>query len=117
MYQTISGPVCFPLCVCAELPLPSASVDAVICDLPFGRKFGTKANMAANLSLILTEMERLVPVCVSMVHLDRFSLVCLCLFVCVRELCRTLGPLKFRCTSEYFLNYIKYKYYILSCYF
>ncbi|KAM9364020.1 THUMP domain-containing protein 2 [Pholidichthys leucotaenia] len=40
------------------LPLPSASVDAVICDLPFGRKFGTKMSMAANLPLILTEMER-----------------------------------------------------------
>ncbi|XP_028279271.1 THUMP domain-containing protein 2 isoform X2 [Parambassis ranga] len=40
------------------LPLPSASVDAVICDLPFGRKFSTKINMAANLLLILTEMER-----------------------------------------------------------
>ncbi|KAM7385322.1 hypothetical protein PAMP_001410 [Pampus punctatissimus] len=40
------------------LPLPSASVDAVVCDLPFGRKFGTKTNMAANLPLILTEMER-----------------------------------------------------------
>ncbi|KAI3362778.1 hypothetical protein L3Q82_001833 [Scortum barcoo] len=39
------------------LPLPSASVDAVICDLPFGRKFGTKTNMATNLPLILTEME------------------------------------------------------------
>ncbi|KAL7383927.1 hypothetical protein ABVT39_020811 [Epinephelus coioides] len=40
------------------LPLPSASVDAVVCDLPFGKKFGTKTNMAANLPLILTEMER-----------------------------------------------------------
>ncbi|XP_030296858.1 THUMP domain-containing protein 2 isoform X2 [Sparus aurata] len=40
------------------LPLPSASVDAVVCDLPFGRKFGTKTNMAANLPLIVTEMER-----------------------------------------------------------
>ncbi|XP_053189029.1 THUMP domain-containing protein 2 [Scomber japonicus] len=40
------------------LPLPSSSVDAVVCDLPFGRKFGSKTNMAANLPLILTEMER-----------------------------------------------------------
>ncbi|KAM6997244.1 THUMP domain-containing protein 2 [Tautogolabrus adspersus] len=40
------------------LPLPSASVDAVVCDLPFGRKFGTKTSMAANLPLILTEIER-----------------------------------------------------------
>ncbi len=55
---------CVPSSVCAELPLPSASVDAVVCDLPFGRKFGTKTNMAANLPLILTEMERFVPLCV-----------------------------------------------------
>ncbi|XP_013873027.1 THUMP domain-containing protein 2 [Austrofundulus limnaeus] len=40
------------------LPLPSSSVDAVVCDLPFGRKFGTKTNMAAKLPLILSEMER-----------------------------------------------------------
>ncbi|XP_051815857.1 THUMP domain-containing protein 2 isoform X2 [Acanthochromis polyacanthus] len=40
------------------LPLTSSSVDAVICDLPFGRKFGTKTDMAANLPLILAEMER-----------------------------------------------------------
>ncbi|XP_017284737.1 THUMP domain-containing protein 2 isoform X2 [Kryptolebias marmoratus] len=40
------------------LPLPSSSVDAVICDLPFGRKFGTKTNMATDLPLILSEMER-----------------------------------------------------------
>ncbi|XP_059215452.1 THUMP domain-containing protein 2 isoform X2 [Centropristis striata] len=40
------------------LPLPSACVDAVVCDLPFGRKFGTKTNMAANLPFILSEMER-----------------------------------------------------------
>lgn len=50
--------------VCSALPLPSASVDAVVCDLPFGRKFGTKTDMAANLPLILTEMERLVPLSV-----------------------------------------------------
>lgn len=47
---------------CAALPLPSASVDAVVCDLPFGRKFGTKANVAASLSVIVTEMERSVSV-------------------------------------------------------
>lgn len=57
-------------CVCAALPLPSASVDAVVCDLPFGRKFGTKTDMAANLPLILTEMERLVPLCVHYYSLD-----------------------------------------------
>ncbi|TKS85879.1 THUMP domain-containing protein 2 [Collichthys lucidus] len=42
------------------LPLPSTTVDAVVCDLPFGRKFGTKANVAASLPLILAEMERFV---------------------------------------------------------
>lgn len=55
---------CLSSSVCAVLPLLSASVDAVVCDLPFGRKFGTKTNMAANLLLILTEMERFVPLCV-----------------------------------------------------
>ncbi|XP_015251428.1 PREDICTED: THUMP domain-containing protein 2 isoform X1 [Cyprinodon variegatus] len=40
------------------LPLPSASVDAVVCDLPFGRKFSTRENMAEKLPLILREMER-----------------------------------------------------------
>ncbi|KAF3841832.1 hypothetical protein F7725_023783 [Dissostichus mawsoni] len=45
--------VCF-----LALPLSSSTVDAVVCDLPFGRKFGTKTDMAANLPLILTEMER-----------------------------------------------------------
>lgn len=47
--------------LCAALPLPSASVDAVVCDLPFGRKFGSKTDMAVKLPLILAEMERLVP--------------------------------------------------------
>lgn len=42
------------------LPLPSASVDAVVCDLPFGRKFSTRTNMAENLPVILSEMERFV---------------------------------------------------------
>ncbi|XP_061767267.1 THUMP domain-containing protein 2 isoform X1 [Nerophis ophidion] len=45
-----------------DIPLPSESVDAVVCDLPFGRKFGTKTNMASSLPLILTEMERVLRV-------------------------------------------------------
>ncbi|XP_076017926.1 U6 snRNA (guanine-N(2))-methyltransferase THUMPD2 [Genypterus blacodes] len=45
-----------------DLPLPSSCVDAVISDLPFGRKYGTKANMADNLPIILTEMERVLRV-------------------------------------------------------
>uniref|UniRef100_A0AAV2JNP8 non-specific serine/threonine protein kinase n=1 Tax=Knipowitschia caucasica TaxID=637954 RepID=A0AAV2JNP8_KNICA len=40
------------------LPLLSASVDAVVCDLPFGRKFGTKEDAAINLPLILSEITR-----------------------------------------------------------
>lgn len=42
------------------IPLPDARVDVVVCDLPFGRKFGTRVDMAAKLPLILTEMERFV---------------------------------------------------------
>ncbi|XP_057704941.1 THUMP domain-containing protein 2 [Corythoichthys intestinalis] len=45
-----------------DMPLPSASVDAVVCDLPFGRKFGSKTDMAASLPLILAEMERVLRV-------------------------------------------------------
>ncbi|XP_041644908.1 THUMP domain-containing protein 2 isoform X2 [Cheilinus undulatus] len=59
------------------LPLPGTSVDAVVCDLPFGRKFGTKANMAANLPLILTEMERILRIGGSMVLLLSPQLSCL----------------------------------------
>ncbi|XP_035520118.1 THUMP domain-containing protein 2 isoform X2 [Morone saxatilis] len=59
------------------LPLPSASVDAVVCDLPFGRKFGTKTNMAANLPLILTEMERVLCIGGTLVLLLSPQLSCL----------------------------------------
>uniref|UniRef100_A0A8C4EKZ9 THUMP domain containing 2 n=1 Tax=Dicentrarchus labrax TaxID=13489 RepID=A0A8C4EKZ9_DICLA len=65
------------LSVCAVLPLPSASVDAVVCDLPFGRKFGTKTNMAANLPLILTEMERVLCIGGTLVLLLSPQLSCL----------------------------------------
>lgn len=44
----------------AGIPLSDARVDVVVCDLPFGRKFGTRVDMAAKLPLILTEMERFV---------------------------------------------------------
>ncbi|XP_060943543.1 THUMP domain-containing protein 2 [Limanda limanda] len=44
------------------LPLPSGSVDALICDLPFGRKFGTRTNMAASLPVLVAEMERVLRV-------------------------------------------------------
>lgn len=82
---------CLSSSVCAALPLPSASVDAVVCDLPFGRKFGTKTNMAANLPLILTEMERFVSPCAGFhcffyscsVNQKMFLVVlCVCLCVC-----------------------------------
>ncbi|XP_068588003.1 THUMP domain-containing protein 2 [Cebidichthys violaceus] len=59
------------------LPLPSASVDAVVCDLPFGRKFGTKAEMAANLPLILKEMERVLRIGGTLVLLLTPQLSCL----------------------------------------
>ncbi|XP_035462355.2 THUMP domain-containing protein 2 isoform X2 [Scophthalmus maximus] len=59
------------------LPLPSASVDAVICDLPFGRKFGTKTNMAANLPVIVAEMERVLRVGGALVVLLSPQLSCL----------------------------------------
>ncbi|KAM8859342.1 THUMP domain-containing protein 2 isoform 2-T2 [Spinachia spinachia] len=59
------------------LPLPSASVDAVICDLPFGRKFSTKTNVAAHLPLILAEMERVLCVGGTLVLLLTPQLSCL----------------------------------------
>lgn len=46
--------------VYAVIPLSDSRVDVVVCDLPFGRKFGNKVDMAAKLPLILTEMERFV---------------------------------------------------------
>lgn len=52
-----------------ELPLVGSSVDAVLCDMPFGKKFGTKADTAASLPGILTEMERVLRVGGTMVLL------------------------------------------------
>ncbi|XP_043992219.1 THUMP domain-containing protein 2 isoform X2 [Gambusia affinis] len=59
------------------LPLPSASVDAVVCDLPFGRKFSTRINMAENLPVILSEMERVLRVGGTLVVLLSPQLSCL----------------------------------------
>ncbi|XP_032409833.1 THUMP domain-containing protein 2 [Xiphophorus hellerii] len=59
------------------LPLPSASVDAVVCDLPFGRKFSTRTNMAENLPVILSEMERVLRVGGTLVVLLSPQLSCL----------------------------------------
>ncbi|XP_053730186.1 THUMP domain-containing protein 2 [Synchiropus splendidus] len=59
------------------LPLSSCSVDAVICDLPFGRKFGTKTSMMADLPLILGEMERILRVGGRLVLLLTPQLSCL----------------------------------------
>ena len=53
----------------AVIPLPDARVDVVVCDLPFGRKFGTRTEMAAKLPLIFTEMER----CVSLYYKEVFA--------------------------------------------
>ncbi|XP_077585883.1 U6 snRNA (guanine-N(2))-methyltransferase THUMPD2 [Stigmatopora nigra] len=58
------------------MPLPSASVDAVVCDLPFGRKFGNKSDMATSLPLILAEMERVLRVGGSLVLLLSPQLSC-----------------------------------------
>ncbi|XP_020777053.2 THUMP domain-containing protein 2 [Boleophthalmus pectinirostris] len=44
------------------LPLHSASVDTVVCDLPFGRKFSTKIDAAKDLPPILYEMTRVLRV-------------------------------------------------------
>ncbi|KAF5904196.1 mitogen-activated protein kinase kinase kinase kinase 3 isoform X2, partial [Clarias magur] len=43
---------------CMALPLNSASVDAVVCDIPFGRKFSCGVTMTTALPRILAEMER-----------------------------------------------------------
>ncbi|KAM4730510.1 THUMP domain-containing protein 2 [Anableps anableps] len=59
------------------LPLPSASVDAVVCDMPFGRKFSTRVNMAENLPVILSEMERVLCVGGTLVLLLSPQLSCL----------------------------------------
>ncbi|KAK2824548.1 hypothetical protein Q5P01_021723 [Channa striata] len=59
------------------LPLPSASVDAVLCDLPFGRKFSTKTHMSANLPVIVTEMERVLCIGGTLVLLLSPQLSCL----------------------------------------
>ncbi|XP_077438042.1 U6 snRNA (guanine-N(2))-methyltransferase THUMPD2 [Vanacampus margaritifer] len=60
-----------------NMPLPSESVDVVVCDLPFGRKFGTKTDMAASLPLILAEMERVLRVAGSLVLLLSPQLSCI----------------------------------------
>ncbi|XP_041106128.1 THUMP domain-containing protein 2 isoform X2 [Polyodon spathula] len=41
-----------------EMPLLSASVDAIVCDIPFGRKFNSETDMRTMLPDILKEMER-----------------------------------------------------------
>ncbi|XP_035257097.1 THUMP domain-containing protein 2 isoform X1 [Anguilla anguilla] len=51
------------------IPVPSESVDAVVCDIPFGRKFGSKSDMAAALPAIVAEMERVLCVGGSLVLL------------------------------------------------
>ncbi|KPP56704.1 hypothetical protein Z043_125650, partial [Scleropages formosus] len=38
------------------IPLPPRSVDAVVCDVPFGRKFGSRADAAASLPAAVKEM-------------------------------------------------------------
>ncbi|XP_036450057.1 THUMP domain-containing protein 2 [Colossoma macropomum] len=43
---------------CMDIPLPTGSVDAVLCDVPFGRKFSCSTDMTTALPRILAEMER-----------------------------------------------------------
>ncbi|XP_076850685.1 U6 snRNA (guanine-N(2))-methyltransferase THUMPD2 isoform X2 [Brachyhypopomus gauderio] len=43
---------------CMAIPLPTASVDVVLCDVPFGRKFSCSMDMPTALPQILAEMER-----------------------------------------------------------
>lgn len=59
------------------LPLSNASVDAIVCDLPFGRKFGTKMDAAVNLPFILSEMARVLRVGGTLVLLLSPQLACL----------------------------------------
>ncbi|XP_011601405.1 THUMP domain-containing protein 2 [Takifugu rubripes] len=59
------------------IPLSDGRVDVVVCDLPFGRKFGNKVDMAAKLPLILTEMERVLCVGGTLVLLLSPQLSCL----------------------------------------
>ncbi|CAB1343795.1 unnamed protein product [Coregonus sp. 'balchen'] len=60
-----------------DIPLPSCSVDAVVCDVPFGKKFGTKTDMAASLPVIVREMERVLRVGGTLVLLLSPQLSCL----------------------------------------
>jgi len=43
---------------CRHIPLPSESVDAVLCDLPWGRQFGTEDSNAALYAELLAEVAR-----------------------------------------------------------
>ncbi|XP_030643355.1 THUMP domain-containing protein 2 [Chanos chanos] len=52
-----------------EIPLPSNSVDGVICDVPFGRKFSCGTNVTVALPKLIREMERVLSVNGSLVLL------------------------------------------------
>ncbi|XP_012675340.2 THUMP domain-containing protein 2 [Clupea harengus] len=56
------------------IPLPSGSVDVVVCDVPFGRKFSCGSSMAAALPEIVKEMERVLCVGGSLVLLVSLQL-------------------------------------------
>ncbi|KAL0964552.1 hypothetical protein UPYG_G00325530 [Umbra pygmaea] len=62
---------------CKGIPLSSCSVDAVVCDIPFGKKFGNKTDMAACLPTIVNEMERILCVGGTLVLLLSPQLSCL----------------------------------------
>lgn len=42
----------------SEIPLADGAVNAVLCDVPFGRKFSCSSDMTSALPLLLREMER-----------------------------------------------------------
>uniref|UniRef100_A0A3P8ZFE2 THUMP domain-containing protein n=1 Tax=Esox lucius TaxID=8010 RepID=A0A3P8ZFE2_ESOLU len=62
---------------CKDIPLPSSSVDAIVCDVPFGKKFGSKTDMVASLPVIVNEMERVLRVGGTLVLLLSPQLSCL----------------------------------------
>ncbi|ROJ78871.1 THUMP domain-containing protein 2 [Anabarilius grahami] len=46
----------------SEIPLADGAVDAVLCDIPFGRKFSCSSDMPTALPRLLREMERVIRV-------------------------------------------------------
>ncbi|XP_062375652.1 THUMP domain-containing protein 2 [Sardina pilchardus] len=68
-YAQLTGRVQLLQASAMGIPLPSGSVDVVICDVPFGRKFSCGSSMATALPDIVKEMERVLCVGGSLVLL------------------------------------------------